>query len=192
MFCLSQALIFQRRRPHVVYALPWHVMDRIWCWSCSPQRDQHVRGYVPTYQRRRYVLLFKSALENLLSIFVTLDIKFPADYPMGVLLGHVNLVNCLTQEQYRCEFPDGEVEDPYVFISENPQALPVRYPIKGQPKICTYFERRFVSRRTFVQLPSCFITVKFDGKVHEAAVACLRKFERAQSQSEHKVKSIRP
>lgn len=62
--------------------------------------------------------------------------KFPADYPAGCLLGCVDLLDCLTQEQYRSQYPDGEVEDPYVFICENPLALPVRYPVKGKPNIC--------------------------------------------------------
>lgn len=65
--------------------------------------------------------------------------KFPADYPSGCLLGCVDLVDCLTQEQYRAEYPDGELEDAYVFVCENSQALPVRYPMKGQPNICTFY-----------------------------------------------------
>ncbi|KAK7576508.1 hypothetical protein V9T40_012794 [Parthenolecanium corni] len=97
------------------------------------------------------------------------DMKFPADYPAGCLLGCVDLLDCLTQEQYRSQYPDGEVEDPYVFICENPLALPVRYPVKGKPNI-----------------------YKLDEKIHKAAATCLYTVDKVLSKSEHKVKSLRP
>ncbi|XP_065218336.1 activating signal cointegrator 1 isoform X2 [Planococcus citri] len=92
------------------------------------------------------------------------DIKFPADYPSSALIGSVNLVDCLTQEQYRIEYPQGELEDPYVFVFENPQPLPIRYPIKGKPNI-----------------------YKLDEKVHMAAKNCLKTMEKVISESTNKV-----
>lgn len=97
------------------------------------------------------------------------DIIFPADYPSGCLLGCVDLVDCLTQEQYLSEFPNGEIEDPYVFICENPQVSSVRYPIRGKPNI-----------------------YKLDEKIHKAAKNSLKMTEKILSESEYKVKSLRP
>lgn len=34
------------------------------------------------------------------------------------------------------QYPEGESESDYVFIVENPQELTVKFPIKGNPKIC--------------------------------------------------------
>ena len=36
------------------------------------------------------------------------------------------------------QYPGGESESPYVFIMENPCELVVKFPIKGQHKICEY------------------------------------------------------
>ncbi|XP_076354543.1 activating signal cointegrator 1 [Tachypleus tridentatus] len=62
-------------------------------------------------------------------------IKFPEQYPTGCLLGCVDLTECLPQEQYREQYPDGESGSPYVFICENPQELLVKFPMKGKHKI---------------------------------------------------------
>ena len=63
------------------------------------------------------------------------NVAFPKHYPMSCLLGCVDLVDCLAQEDYREEFPEGESESPFVFVCENPQQLTVKFPIKGQHKI---------------------------------------------------------
>ncbi|KAK7486815.1 hypothetical protein BaRGS_00021962 [Batillaria attramentaria] len=63
------------------------------------------------------------------------NLEFPRDYPVGCLLGCVDLVDCLSQEEYRQKFPDGESASPYVFICENPQELVIKFPIKGKHKI---------------------------------------------------------
>ena len=63
-------------------------------------------------------------------------LNFPTQYPCGVLLGCVKLTDCLPQEEYRKLYPNGESESPFVFICEDPQELPVRFPIKGDHKIC--------------------------------------------------------
>ncbi|XP_072038298.1 activating signal cointegrator 1-like isoform X2 [Amphiura filiformis] len=77
-----------------------------------------------------------SEVENLHRLFHKEEhIEFPTHYPAGCLLGCVDMVDCLSQEQYRDQFPDGESSSPYVFIVENPQELVVRFPIKGKHKI---------------------------------------------------------
>jgi hypothetical protein len=62
-------------------------------------------------------------------------IPFPEDYPTGCLLGCVDMVDCLPQEQYLNEYPDGESTSPYVFVCRNPHELVVRFPIQGRHKL---------------------------------------------------------
>ncbi|XP_071952052.1 activating signal cointegrator 1-like [Antedon mediterranea] len=64
-----------------------------------------------------------------------IDIAFPGVYPSACLLGCVDVIDCLSQDQYRVNFPDGESSSPYVIIAENFQELVVKFPIKGQHKI---------------------------------------------------------
>ncbi|XP_046661439.1 activating signal cointegrator 1 isoform X1 [Homalodisca vitripennis] len=60
---------------------------------------------------------------------------FPLTYPTGCLLGSVNVVDCLPQEEYQRKFPLGESQSPFVFICNSPQELPIRFPISGKHKI---------------------------------------------------------
>lgn len=62
-------------------------------------------------------------------------VKFPDQYPTGCLLGCVDVTDCVSQEEYRQRYPQGESSSPYVFICENPQELIARFPVKGQHKI---------------------------------------------------------
>lgn len=62
-------------------------------------------------------------------------IEFPTDYPTGCLLGCVLVQDCLDQEEYRQEYPNGESDSPYVLICTNPQMLPVGYSMQGEHKI---------------------------------------------------------
>ncbi|XP_042263245.1 activating signal cointegrator 1 [Thunnus maccoyii] len=63
--------------------------------------------------------------------------RFPKDYPTGCLLGCVNVTDCLSQEQFRQQFPDTceESASPFVFICTSPQELLVKFPMKGKHKI---------------------------------------------------------
>ncbi|XP_070763674.1 activating signal cointegrator 1 [Enoplosus armatus] len=63
--------------------------------------------------------------------------RFPKDYPTGCLLGCVNMTDCLSQEQFREQFPDTceESASPFVFICTNPQEMLVKFPMKGKHKI---------------------------------------------------------
>lgn len=63
------------------------------------------------------------------------SIIFPEEYPSGCLLGCVDLVDCLSQEEYQEKFPDGESESDYVFVFRNPQHLKYKFQIKGKHKI---------------------------------------------------------
>ncbi|XP_076984300.1 activating signal cointegrator 1 isoform X2 [Tamandua tetradactyla] len=65
------------------------------------------------------------------------DLEFPSDYPSGCLLGCVDLTDCLSQKQFKEQYPDisQESDAPFVFICMNPQEMIVKFPIKGNPKI---------------------------------------------------------
>lgn len=63
------------------------------------------------------------------------DVEFPKRYPTGCLLGCVNVVDCLSQEEYISKFPQGENESPFMFICEDPIMMSNHFPIKGQHKI---------------------------------------------------------
>lgn len=78
-------------------------------------------------------------------------LKFPQHYPTSCLLGCVDVVDILPQEDYRKQFPEGESDSPYVFICENPQEMIIKFPIKGQHKI-----------------------YKLDPKIHNAAMKSLK------------------
>lgn len=64
------------------------------------------------------------------------DIEFPEHYPNAVLLGHVSLEDCLSQEEYQEKYPRGESDSPYVFICKDNEELPIRFPVSGEHKIC--------------------------------------------------------
>lgn len=66
------------------------------------------------------------------------NLKFPTQYPSGVLLGCVHVTDCLPQEEYRKVYPNGESDSPFVFICDDPQELSVRFPVKGEHKICEF------------------------------------------------------
>ncbi|XP_005994154.1 activating signal cointegrator 1 [Latimeria chalumnae] len=70
-------------------------------------------------------------------ILLQKGVEFPMDYPVGCLLGCVNLQDCLSQEQYREQVPEGVQESgsPFVFICANPQELIIKFPVKGKHKI---------------------------------------------------------
>uniref|UniRef100_A0AAR2LE46 Activating signal cointegrator 1 n=2 Tax=Pygocentrus nattereri TaxID=42514 RepID=A0AAR2LE46_PYGNA len=65
------------------------------------------------------------------------DVQFPKEYPTGCLLGCVNVTDCLSQEQFREQYPQisEESASPFVFICTNPQELLVKFPVKGKHKI---------------------------------------------------------
>lgn len=76
-------------------------------------------------------------VENMYRHIYKRDPRFPKDYPTGCLLGCVNMTDCLTQEQYKEQFPNSceESASPFVFICTNPQELVVKFQMKGKHKI---------------------------------------------------------
>ncbi|XP_029354797.1 activating signal cointegrator 1 [Echeneis naucrates] len=76
-------------------------------------------------------------VENIYRHIYKKEPRFPKDYPTGCLLGCVNVTDCLSQDQFRAQFPDTceESASPFVFICTNPQELLVKFPMKGKHKI---------------------------------------------------------
>uniref|UniRef100_A0A5S6QPL9 ASCH domain-containing protein n=1 Tax=Trichuris muris TaxID=70415 RepID=A0A5S6QPL9_TRIMR len=77
------------------------------------------------------------SLENFYRVLYndSLPRPYPPEYPTGCLLGCVEVVDCLSQEDYRVQYPDGESESPYVFVCKNARELPLKFPILGRQKI---------------------------------------------------------
>ncbi|XP_072258314.1 activating signal cointegrator 1 [Pyxicephalus adspersus] len=78
-----------------------------------------------------------SELEASYRVLLNKAIDFPKDYPTSCLLGCVEVVDCLSQEQFHEQYADlgEESASPFVFICTNPQELLIKFPIKGQHKI---------------------------------------------------------
>ena len=77
------------------------------------------------------------ALETDYRHYYNRDIDFPNDYPTGVLLGCVDVVDVLSQDDYKQKFGGDrqdpmESQSPFVFICENPQELFIKFPNKGE------------------------------------------------------------
>ncbi|XP_055331473.1 activating signal cointegrator 1-like isoform X2 [Paramacrobiotus metropolitanus] len=62
-------------------------------------------------------------------------IVFPEQYLTGFLLGSVDVVDCITQEEYQKRFPGGLLMHPYILLLENPLELTQKFPIEGKSKI---------------------------------------------------------
>ncbi|XP_070530593.1 activating signal cointegrator 1 isoform X2 [Cardiocondyla obscurior] len=92
-------------------------------------------------------------ISNIKHIYRTLkNVELPEVYPTSCLLGCVTVTDVLPQQEYRELYPEGEIDSSYVFICENPYALPIQFPIKGKHKI-----------------------YKMDKKIHQAASKWLEK-----------------
>jgi activating signal cointegrator 1 len=99
------------------------VRGRLWIASTQKPADPALVGQMENFYRRHYN---------------DDQLEFPSQYPSGCLLGCVSVQDCLPQEEYRKKFPNGESESPFVLICEEPQALPIRFPNKGEHKICKW------------------------------------------------------
>ncbi|XP_063782427.1 activating signal cointegrator 1 isoform X2 [Pseudophryne corroboree] len=78
-----------------------------------------------------------SELEATYRVLLHKGIAFPKDYPTSCLLGCVEVVDCLSQDQFVEQYPSlsQESASPFVFICRNAQELLIKFPIKGQHKI---------------------------------------------------------
>uniref|UniRef100_A0A1E1XCG3 Putative activating signal cointegrator 1-like protein n=1 Tax=Amblyomma aureolatum TaxID=187763 RepID=A0A1E1XCG3_9ACAR len=104
---------------------------RAWFTTYRGRLWIHAAGKQPTEEDINEVVdIYRKIVED-----TGANVRFPAQYPTGCLLGCVNLVDCLPQDIYREQYPFGECFSPFVFICEEPQELKVNFPMKGQHKI---------------------------------------------------------
>ncbi|KAG8236406.1 hypothetical protein J437_LFUL012827 [Ladona fulva] len=87
------------------------------------------------------------------------NINFPSQYPTSCLLGYVDVLDCLSQEDYRLQHPQGRSLSPYVLVCDNPHPLPIYFPIQGNHKI-----------------------YKLDSKIHLAAQKSLQRIAKLQAE----------
>lgn len=100
----------------------WYTPHRGRVWIAATAKVPDSEEIVEVEQQYRYLLKDQR-------------LTFPSQYPVGCLLGCVDLVDCLPQDEYRIQYPEGESISPYVFICQNPQELVVKFPMKGKVKI---------------------------------------------------------
>ena len=62
-------------------------------------------------------------------------IHLPTSYPSACLLGCVDVLDVLPQDEYRAAYPNGESHSPFVFVCAEPQELLVKFTVKGKHKI---------------------------------------------------------
>ncbi|KAK7867037.1 hypothetical protein R5R35_005679 [Gryllus longicercus] len=103
-------------------------------------------------------LLEVKQLEQSYRVLKGKDVKFPSHYPTSCLLGYVSVTDCLPQEEYRNRFPDGESDSPFVFICEDANELPTKFPIQGKHKI-----------------------YKLEKKIHDAALKSVERITRIKA-----------
>ncbi|KAK3584707.1 hypothetical protein CHS0354_036484 [Potamilus streckersoni] len=100
----------------------WYTAHRGRLWIAATAKSPSPQEIADVEQSYRYLLKDPK-------------IELPSSYPVGCLLGCVEMVDCLAQDLYRQQYPDGESASPFVFICENPKELVVKFPIKGKHKI---------------------------------------------------------
>ncbi|RZF48358.1 hypothetical protein LSTR_LSTR007525 [Laodelphax striatellus] len=88
------------------------------------------------------------------------ELRFPTEYPVSCLLGCVTVKDCLSQEEYREKYPNGESDSPFVFICEDPQMLPIKFPMQGKHKI-----------------------YPLEGKIHQAAQKSLQRIAKLKAEN---------
>lgn len=91
----------------------------------------------------------------------------------------MNVTDCLSQEEYREQYPEGENDSPFMFICKDPIMMTNHFPIKGQHKICKYLTQFNLEILFYIlthyQYYFYFFLVNLDEKIHYAAQKCLMK-----------------
>jgi activating signal cointegrator 1 len=111
----------------------------LWIHAAAKEVDKDVISQMETFYRSRNA--GKDQLVEDILVDTCLDeddLDFPKDYPTSVLLGCVEVIDCLDRDTYLEQYPGGESESEYVLICENPQELFFKVAMQGQHKICQY------------------------------------------------------
>lgn len=113
---------------------------RLWIHAAGKEPDPQTIAELETFYRSRSTNNDDIRLSAMIYvIYFCLDdreLDFPTDYPTSVLLGCVDVIDCLDRESYEEQYPGGESDCEYVFICENPQELMFKLPMRGHQKIC--------------------------------------------------------
>jgi len=102
---------------------------RTWYSSHRGKLWIHAASKVPTQQEVEQLQTFYELHSGIKPY------QYPPHYPTSCLVGCVDVVDVLPQEEYREVFPDGESNSPYVFVCENPQELLIKFPMSGKHKL---------------------------------------------------------
>jgi len=95
---------------------------RLWIHAAAKEPDDETIFKIESFYKQR-----NSDNDNKLDL--------PIEYPTSVLLGCVEVVDCLDRTSYLEQYPNGESDSEYVLICENPQELFFKPPMQGQHKI---------------------------------------------------------
>ena len=111
---------------------------RLWIHAGAKEPDQDTISSMERFYKERSSGMKKKEFDQY-RIYHYLDddqLDFPTEYPTSVLLGCVDVIDCLDRDTYLEQYPTGESDSEYILICENPQELFFKLPMRGQHKIC--------------------------------------------------------
>jgi hypothetical protein len=110
---------------------------RLWIHAASHEPLQHEIATVENFYRGRGVT------------------RFPTYYPTSVLLGSVEVTDCLHSDDYRVKIPmkEQESDSEFVFICRSPTLLVLALPMEGKHKIFSLDKKTLTSAKTQCGLP---------------------------------------
>jgi hypothetical protein len=94
---------------------------RLWIHAAAKEPDPEIISQMEEFYKAREI---------------NTQLDYPTEYLTSVLLGCVDVIDCLDRNTYLEQYPNGESDSEYVLICENPQELFFKLPMRGQHKIC--------------------------------------------------------
>lgn len=88
----------------------------------------------------------------------------------------------MPQEEYHKKQNSDESDSPFVFVCSEPQELPIRFPVKGDHKICKSNCFDFVD--CIDGLIVFYLIDKLDQSVHTAAVKAMQRMAKLRADEE--------
>jgi hypothetical protein len=128
------------------------VHDEGFCLSMQQPHASHTIHGIKLHEGRKWFTPFRGRLwihssakpprqeeiqeaQQFFKLYNQIPPKYPKKYPLSSLLGCVELIDCLPQEEYRKQFPNGYCNDEFVLLLDNPILLKSPLPASGQLKI---------------------------------------------------------
>uniref|UniRef100_A0A7S4BLW2 ASCH domain-containing protein n=1 Tax=Chrysotila carterae TaxID=13221 RepID=A0A7S4BLW2_CHRCT len=106
----------------------WRTAHRGWLWIAATAREPDDAEIAEVEAR--------CAAHHAATAPHAAPLAFPSAYPTAALLGGVYVTDCLSQEEYRSSFPQGEENSSaYVFLCAQPRTLTLPIAVKGSHKI---------------------------------------------------------